>query len=52
LHTHEEVGRLPPVETVLGELPADLLHLGVLLRRAKVGVKLPHLPAEEAVRRP
>ncbi|KAF8762824.1 hypothetical protein HU200_008987 [Digitaria exilis] len=32
-----EVGRLPPVEAVLGELPAHLLHLSALLWRASVG---------------
>jgi len=51
LHAHEEVSRLPPVETALRELPTHPLHLGALLRRAEVGVELPHRPAEEVVGR-
>ena len=52
LHAHEEVGGLPPVEAAVGELPADPVHLGALLRRAKVRVELPHCPSNEAVGRP
>lgn len=49
LHAHEEVTTLPAGEAVAGEVAAEPLHLGALLRRACVGVELPRLPAEEAI---
>lgn len=52
LHAHEEIGRLPPRETVLSELPAHLLNLRTLVQCAKVGVEFPHGSPEEAVGRP
>ena len=52
LHAHEEIGRLPPLEAVLSELPAHLLHLGMLVQRAKVWVEFPHGSPKEAVGRP
>jgi len=51
LHAQEEVRGLSLLEAALGELPAQPLHLGALLRRAEVGVELPHRPAEEVVGR-
>jgi hypothetical protein len=51
LHAHEDVGRMPALEAVVGEVPARLFHLGMLLRRAEVRVELPHGPPDEAVRR-
>lgn len=52
LYAHEEIGRLPPLEAVLSELPAHLLHLGMLVQCAKVRVEFPHGTPEEAVGRP
>ena len=52
LHAHEEVGGLPPLEAVVGEVAAEPLHVGALLRRAKVGIELPHRPPHKAVGRP
>jgi hypothetical protein len=49
LHPHQEVAALPLCEAVAGEVAAEPLDHGVLLRRAAVGVELPRLPAEEAV---
>lgn len=49
LHPHQEVAALPLCEAVAGEVAAEPLHLGALLRRACVGVELPRLPAEEAI---
>jgi hypothetical protein len=51
-HAHDEVGGLRALEAVVGELAAEPVHLGALLRRAEVGVELPHRPPDEAVRRP
>lgn len=51
LHAHEEVGRLSPLEAVVGELLAYPLYLVALLRRTEVRVELPHRPPHEAVRR-
>lgn len=51
LHAHEDVGRMPALEAVVGEVPARLFHLGTLLRRAEVRLELPHGPPDEAVRR-
>ena len=42
---------MPALEAVVGEVPARLFHLGMLLRRAEVRVELPHGPPDEAVRR-
>jgi hypothetical protein len=51
-HAHDEVGGLRALEAAVGELAAEPVHLGALLRRAQVGVELPHRPPDEAVRRP
>jgi hypothetical protein len=52
LHAHKKILRLSLVKAVVGELPARPLNLGALLRRAVVGVELPHSSAQEVVHRP
>ena len=52
LHAHEEIGGLRAAEAVVGEVAAHPLDVGSVLRRAVVGVELPHRSPGEAVRRP
>jgi len=49
LHAHEDIGRVPALEAVVGEVPARLFHIGALLRRPEVRVEFPNGPPAEAV---
>ncbi|CAL9196037.1 unnamed protein product [Musa hybrid cultivar] len=47
--THEEIGAVLLLESVLPELLPDPLHLRDLLGRAQTRVELPHLPSDVVV---